>query len=93
MFSFYFQDSLPKELLEELKLDHNDYNQRDIVLLLKEHGELSLNDVLVLFYQTKGIVLKRRYATTMLYRLSKKGVIVKGKKKGHYKLHVDNNNP
>lgn len=81
-------EGLPAELIQELSLNDSDQQELEILKLIeKEGGVISLDLLLVRWFQSTGKILKRKSATTRLYRMQSKGRIFPiGAMKGVYSL-------
>lgn len=82
-------DGLPAELVAELSLTESDQQELDILKLMEaEGGTISLDLLLVRWYQSKKHVIKRKPLTSRLYRMQQKGrIFAVGGTKGIYSLH------
>ncbi len=79
-------DDLPAELRAELSISETDLQEMIIEdLIIKNSGVISLDKLIVRFYQRQKEVLRRNTLTSRLFRMAEKGMIfnVPGKR-GYY---------
>jgi hypothetical protein len=81
-----FSSSIPEELEKELGTEDNKEERRIMQLFTTAKRPLTVNEVLVGYYNLFGEVKKRRYIVSKLYRLAKNKKLEKAKKKGQYVL-------
>lgn len=88
-------EGLPEELVAELSITDSDQQELDILKLMEaEGGTISLDLLLVRWYQSKKQVMKRKPITSRLYRMQQKGrVFAVGGTKGVYSLHKQQEMP
>lgn len=82
-------EGLPPELMSELGISDSDQQELDILKLMEdEGGTISLDLLLVRWYQAKRQIMKRRALTSRLYRMQQKGrIFALAGTKGVYTLH------